>query len=437
MRDPRGPRPAGFRRMGTAARTTETAQSCRMMFWGFGRFLRLLKLTVSAGKGTFGRLTPRRLALMVVFLPGLFFGQLVHWIGFFLDDVFFRRYRTTEVRDPVFIIGIPRSGTTLLHRVMAQDTDNFTSMRLWEMILAPSITERKFWMTLGRLDRLFGGYGRRLLVAADSRFFRCLRDVHKVSLLDYDEDDLTLVPIFSSMYLFFPFPFREELWKLVRFDESVSAEDQDRIMGFYRGCIQRHLYVHGPGKRFLSKNPAFSPKIEALRTHFPGARIVCNMRNPYNTVPSLMSALRIVWDACGNAPQGESFRDGVLELAEHWYRHPIERSRKWPESHFAFVTYGALMQDLYATVEGLYGRFGFGIEPGFSEKLSAEHERARAYKSKHRYCLEQYGLTHAQIRDQFGDVFDRFGFDTAFSPAAEVQEGSVQGFKGRFEAFGS
>jgi len=183
-------------------------------------------------------------------------------------------------------------------------------------------------------------------------------------------------------------------------------------MRFYKACVQRHLYVHGPEKRFLSKNPAFSPKLDAIRGHFPGARVVCNMRSPNNTIPSLLSALYVVWDLFDNDLQGDIYRDSVMELAGHWYRHPMDRSSDWSADRFAFVIYDVLMQDLQAAVVGLYNRLGFEIGPAFAERLLNEHEKARGYRSTHRYSLEKYGLTHDDILSNFRDVFDRFGFST-------------------------
>lgn len=382
------------------------------MLQAFRAFLKLLQLTLFHSKGTHARFTARRFRVMAVFLPILFLGQLIHWIGFLLDEVFFRGYRKVAINDPVFIVGIPRSGTTLLHRVMARDTERFTSFKLWEMLIAPSITERTFWMTIGRIDQVCGGSGRRLLVTLDRRIFRRLSEIHKMSLFDYDEDDMVLTPVFASVYLFFPFPFREELWWLIRFDEDTPHADKERIMRFYKACVQRHLYFHGPGKRFLSKNPAFSSKVDALRTHFPDARLVCNMRSPYETIPSLLSALYVAWDMFDNDLKGDDFRDCVLELAGHWYRHPINRSRDWPEDHFTFINYDELRHDLKGTVTGLYTRFGFEIGPALSEHLNKEHEKARAYNSSHQYSMEQFDLTQQLILDDFSDIFRRFGFAT-------------------------
>lgn len=118
---------------------------------GFHIFFRLLRLTLFHSKGTQARFTLKRFAMMSLFLSIFFLIQLMHWIGFFLDDIFFSGYRNVEVKEPLFIVGVPRSGTTFLHRVLANDTEQFTTFTLWELLFAPSVTERMFWIGLGKV----------------------------------------------------------------------------------------------------------------------------------------------------------------------------------------------------------------------------------------------------------------------------------------------
>ena len=178
---------------------------------GFSQCLRLLWLTLFHSRGTFARPTLKRVGVLSILVPLLLFLQICHWLGFLLDEIFFRKYRAVRIRTPVFILGLPRSGTTFLHRMLARDTENYTTMRLWEMVLAPSITERKLLMALAAFDRRLGGLGHRVLHAFDERVFASGSKIHKVSLFQPEEDEMLLLPLFSSIFLLHLFPFTQAL----------------------------------------------------------------------------------------------------------------------------------------------------------------------------------------------------------------------------------
>lgn len=391
------------------------------MTTGFRLFFRLVWLTAFRSKGTHARLTGRRLAVIALFAPAILLLQICHWFAFLLDEVFFRGYRQVEVRKPLFMIGIPRSGSTFLHRVVSKDKHNFTTLDLWEMLFAPSVIERKFWLGLGALDRLLGRPGRKLLVAFENRAFAKVRKIHRISLFEPEEDDLVLFPIFASVFLLFAFPFPEELWHLAFFDQQTAPGEKDRIMSFYMNCVKKHLYVHGAEKRFLSKNPAFSPKVDALGQWFPDANVVCTVRNPYQALPSLLSFLSFSWQRFQNDPKGDTFRDLVVEMSGHWYRHPMSRLPAWGDNRYAFVRYNELTGDPKACVEALYEQFGLEMTPEFEEHLEQEREKSRNYKSKHKYALDDYGLTSQEVLQEFNDVFDYYGFDKQYLREANTK----------------
>ena len=341
------------------------------------------------------------MGVLSILVPLLFFLQACHWLGFLLDEIFFRKYRAVRIRTPVFILGLPRSGTTFLHRMLARDTENYTTMRLWEMVLAPSITERKLLMALAAFDRGLGGFGRRVLHAFDERVFASGSKIHKISLFQPEEDEMLLLPLFSSIFLLHLFPFPQVLWHLVHFDSATPPADKRRIMSFYRRCVQRHLYVHGPDKHFLSKNPAFSSRIDALNEYFPDAKVICNVRDPFRAVPSMLSYIHYIWGCLDNDPRGYILRDWLLEMAGHWYQYPMERLAYWPDNRYAIVRYDDLIADPHATTSDLYARLGLEISPAFAERLREECVKSRAYRSEHTYSLSQYGLTPTDIVDRF------------------------------------
>lgn len=221
------------------------------MPFDFRLFLRSLAHSLSAPANSTGRWTLKRFMVVTVLLPVYVIFEWIHWLSLLLDEILFPGYRKVKIRQPVFILGVPRSGTTFLHRVMAQDEERFSCMRLWEVLFAPSIVEKKFFLALGALDRALGGPGKRFLTDLENRRFRELGKMHKLSLFEPEEDDPILIHIFSSVFLSFAEPFPDLFRPLVRFDTELPEKDRRRIMAFYRACLQRHLYVFGKGRQFL------------------------------------------------------------------------------------------------------------------------------------------------------------------------------------------
>jgi hypothetical protein len=372
----------------------------------------LVYKSLFATRGTSARLTPKRLGIILFLFPTYTLLEIANWLGFLLDEIFFRKYREVEVRGPVFIVGNARSGTTFLQRLLSKDEENFTSMKLWEIVFAPSITQKKFWMVLGRLDRGLGGPLAKQILRLENRWFASYGRMHKTSLFEHEEDEFILFHIFSSVWLVFVFPFEDDLRPFMRFDDELTRECRVRIMAFYKRCVQCHLFVFGRGRRFLSKNPAFSPKVESIGETFPDAKVVCMIRTPFKVLPSMFNMARQLYNSFTSPVEPYPVPEVFNSLITYWYRHPVEKLEEWVPNRKAILKYTDLVQNPEQTVVNLYERFGFDMHPQFRQTLREEAENARQFKSRHVYSLEQTGFTREQVISEYKDIFERFGFDT-------------------------
>src|SRR6476646_5063980 len=117
---------------------------------------------------------------------------VLHAVTFALDPILYPRLRRTEVRTPVFSIGHARSGTTLLHRLMAADQTRFSYFLLYEMFF-PSLIEKKFLRLVLRVDMMFfAGRLRERIVRWDESKFSKTRGMHESGLFKPEEDDFVL-----------------------------------------------------------------------------------------------------------------------------------------------------------------------------------------------------------------------------------------------------
>jgi hypothetical protein len=346
----------------------------------------------------------RRVLVLLGFLPLFALAQGLHWLGFLLDDLLFPGWRRVEVRAPLFVLGVPRSGTTRLHQVLAQDPA-FTTFRTWECLFAPSVTQRRFWLGLGRLDARLGRPCGRLLDWLERRAFAGLDDVHAMTLRTPEEDYFALMPILSCFILALPFPGFEHLWRMGCFDRDVPAPERRRIMGYYRDCLKRHLFVHGDGRRLLSKNAAFAPLALSLAETFPDARFIVLLRDPGETVPSQLSSIAAGLDFFGVPPDSAAVRERFIGQLAFYYENLDTLRRRLPPGHHAGLGMPQLRAGLAPTLSAIYARLDLPLAPAFAAVLAAEDQRARAYRSRHHYDLAQFGLTPAGIRERFAAAY--------------------------------
>lgn len=378
------------------------------MTFNFSLMFRMMAKSIFAYHKTGGRLNVKRILFTVTFPFWYGFLELVNWTCLLLDEILFPAYRQTAVTRPVFIVGFPRSGTTYLHRLIDNDQDQFTSLKLWEIIFAPSILQKKFFLLLGKLDRMMGKPLYRAVIHIEGKVFEGSRKMHKISHFEAEEDEIILMHIFSSLFLAFMFPF-EEMDAFGRFDTEVPPKHRQKIMRFYKKCVQRHLYVFGPEKHFLSKNPASSSKINAIYGTFPDAKIICMVRHPFEAIPSAISWVSYGFNQFNTVDQ-QILTDRILRLMSPWYTYPIQELDKRPEASKMIEKYDDLVGDPAEFVKRLYLRFGFAASAPFNDFLTKESGKAKYYKSRHDYSLAEYGLDKNKIVSDFKSVFKQFSF---------------------------
>lgn len=394
------------------------------MYFDFRTYFRFLYLALFPGKKTVPR-SPRRVVGLLIFF--LFFPvfELFTAACLLLDHIFFPGFRKVELTQPLFIVGPHRSGTTYLHRLLAEDKDQFFCFTLWE-ILFPSILQKKILAWIGRIDGRFGGP----LAAAvrrreDRRLGSFKEELHEMSLFKPAEDDLLLIHTFSTLVLGFFVDagvLERELeggtkssdyrW-LLYFDTMASERNRKRVMRFYRACVKRQGYYKGGKRRLLSKAPFSCLRVDALYQYFPGCRMIYTIRNPLQAVPSMLDMVKKVWQSTAAMQEDFPLKSWAYQTVKNMYQYPFARFAQTDEARYKFIIYDNLVQQPVATVKAIYDWSGDDLDEGFLSVLEPEDEKQRKFRSRHEYSLAHFGLQREQILKDFREIFDRYGFDTA------------------------
>lgn len=363
-------------------------------------YLETIKYAFFKSEGTPGKLSPKRFFInlfIFIFWPVWLLGIRTAYL---IDNLFYPDHQQQEVKEPIFIVGNFRSGTTLLHRMLARD-DQSTSFTSWELYLAPSVVGRKFYTWLMKVNYAIGNPARRLF----SLFHKLVEreaHMHRIGLFEPEEDGQVLFQIWSSYHLLAFFPFPKLIQKYIYYDDEVPDDVKERDMAYYQEILKKHIYAHN-GKRYLSKDPGNSPKVRTLHQQFPDAKFINLVRNPLQAIPSSISLFSYHCRTYGDPEKEYNLQDTVIEQGKHWYSYPHQYLKNLPPDQYIRIQYRDLVKDPKGTVEKIYQQFNLELSPSFQKILQAEAEKAKAFKSKHRYNLKQMGLSKRQIQNEFKD----------------------------------
>jgi len=307
-----------------------------------------------------------------------------------------------DVGAPVFIVGLPRTGTTMLYRMLAAAAEGFAAPLFYEVSQSPP-----------PLDWDFRKETDPRIPAAEAAVAGMM----------------AAMPELASIYPFEAMAPEESIFMYTASLRSTSQQSNALVPAYdrwFRTCDKRPAYRYlkravqflqwqrrragrfREGQRWLLKTPDHIHGVAALLDVFPGAQIIQTHRDPVQTIPSICSFIRVLhsptvarddavdigqaWSAMFAASMTEAL--AVRERApssflDVWYRDTVADQRKVAEQVFAFIG-----QPL--------------TEAGWAEMQKWREANKREERPLHHYTLEEFGLSEDQIKAQFADYRARF-----------------------------
>lgn len=356
-----------------------------------------------------GRRSLRRGLLMLGIIPALFAINLYHWLGLALDEIFCRGYRKVRVERPLFVVGVPRSGTTFLHGVLAEDEQS-TTFSTWECFFALSVTWRRLWLFVGRLDASLGRPLGRLLDILTRRLADGFEDTHPVRLDQPEEDFFCLLPPMTCFVLVVLFPDSPDLWRVARLDTQGNERFRLRQLDYYHRAVQRHLYVHGRDRRFLSKNASFAGMVASLAETFPDARFIVCLREPERALSSQLSTLADSLRFVASDARPSRFNERFVDLFAFYLENLLDQADRLPDNRIALLNNGEIRAHLEQAVTQTLARLEVTPSVSFGERLRNSARESRQHRSSHRHRLADSNLDPAWLAQRFGDILARHDF---------------------------
>lgn len=317
-----------------------------------------------------------------------------------LQKWFYRKkIRDTKLAgDPIFILGHMRSGTTLLHEYISQDT---------QFLFADTYAcfTPKHFLTSRYIVRPIGN-----LLMPRKR----VSDNMGAGLDRPQEDDWALMAIgLPSPLRNFIFPnngwkIDDDYWTL----RNVSAADRktwlEGLDTFLKAVMYQH-FGHQAGKRLVLKSPPHTGRIKALLEQYPSAKFVHIHRHPYSIFPSQRNLwMRQCRDGGAQNPTGEGLEEFIFRMFSDVFEAFAEDVEHLPANQFCDVGYEELIAAPVATLQKIYQTLeldGFeSVKPVFEQYAESQKE----YK-KNKFALEPE--LKKQIAERWKGYFERYHYE--------------------------
>jgi len=318
--------------------------------------------------------------------------SLARW----LDTWVYPDFAKTPIPSPLFVVATPRSGTTFLHHLLSLDEERFASFKLYQTV-APSILLDRCIDQLDALDRQTELGLNQLVDAIDERMFTDWEDIHRVGMRAFEEDENLFLYSLASPALYLLFPFLRDLPELKDI-RSFGKAALAKLAHEYRESVRRLLYVSPGGRTPLLKTVLLPSRLTVAETAFPDARYIHVLRDPRQAIASAVSMFHTMWRS--HSPQIAESSEDTRALARMFVDHYHllgEHRRSLPPERVMTVRYEALIEAPVATVERIYRALGMEVSARFLDRVRMTAQKAAVFKSRHRYQLDQFGLTNQDL----------------------------------------
>jgi hypothetical protein len=294
-----------------------------------------------------------------------------------------------EIGGPVFVIGLPRTGTTALSQLVAADPQ-FRSLRMWESQAPTPPPEAATQQTDPRIAQAEAG-------------LKMLDDMFPLMKTLYNSEPTAPTECQDLMGMSF---------RTFHFNGAVRAPG---YLAWLMDCDMRETYTfhrrvlkllqwHCPPVLWHLKTPVHMFALDALVEAYPNAKFLWSHRDPAKVMASVCSLIRYVrsWSSDRDDPnelgaeQVDSWAEGV--------RRAMNFRNRVGDDRFADVSFADLQADPVTTLRASYERVGLSFTDATLESVNRWAELHKpGSRGVHQYDLADYGLTPEGVRERFAD----------------------------------
>ncbi|WP_232681023.1 sulfotransferase [Nocardioides sp. R-C-SC26] len=292
------------------------------------------------------------------------------------------------IERPIFVMGLPRTGTTALHRLLHADPAA-QGLEMWLTQYPQPRPPRETWdddPIFSAMQQAFSAHH------VESPEFM---GIHYMDATTVEECWRLLRQTGKSNSY-------ESLANIPRYTEWLKSQDWTDAYARHKQNLQL-VGLNDPEKRWVLKNPSHMTALDALMSVYPDALIVYTHRDPVVCIASSCSLSAETTDGHSTTYVGRTIGETQLDLWSRAYHSFHDARPRYDQAQFADVAFRDLLADPLGTVRGLYDQFGLDFTADAEAAVTEIDRESKegAAKPSHRYDLADYGLTEDEVRSAF------------------------------------
>ena len=293
--------------------------------------------------------------------------------------------RDEPIEAPVFIVGMPRTGTTILHALLHLD-GNHRAPLSWECLLPYPAPRPEDYVANDRIDTIRAEF---------ERIFRLVPDFRKKHYMTADSPQECIA---ITALNFTSFQFLAQAY-LPEYHEWFVHADQERNLDWHRRFLQFLQSGGVRSPRWLLKSPVHLMRLRTLFAVYPDARVIMTHRHPAQVVPSvasIVSSMRSFYSDREDARR--TGREQLRIWADYVAKSLDDRRALGREEQIVDVLFDDFVGDQMAVVDSIYEHFGWSLESEDRARMEAFlRDEPRDKHGTHEYSLRQIGVTAEEI----------------------------------------
>lgn len=303
------------------------------------------------------------------------------------------------IKRPLFILGLPRTGTTLLYGLLAEDPSNRAPLS-WELDDPCPPAETETYQTDPRIERTQKRFDQVEQLAPG------FQTIHPVGALMPQE---CIVPTASEfMSIRFQMSF-----DVSSYDEWLLQQDMTATYDHHRRFLQ-HMQSRHMTERWILKSPGHLGAIDTLFATYPDAMVVQTHRDPIRVIPSVANleyTMRLI-----ASDDVDPVRVGrqMIHVWSTLLEQGMEARQQHPEreSQILDLSMREIVSDPIVCVEKIYERFELELSLETRERMQRYLDlHPKDEFGIHRYSLEAFGLEEGAVSAAFKGYRERFGIE--------------------------